>query len=228
MMKLSSAQLIAVKSFIQSRGIKYIDVQTEIVDHVASAIEEKMDGNALLKFEDALKQTHASFGIFGFGSMEDAIIKGMNNRFRKIFWKNFSSFLGLKYMGMILLAGFLLYQMQVLINDQYHMLAIFLIAIFGLLGILVILSLNYKGYKNFLTYRTSSSYLIFIGSFLNLFNFVIGKAITGTIFGANSNYLIGTIVLLFFIIYVTAAFRTAIIGIRESKLLMEKYQLLAY
>lgn len=227
-MKLSTAQLAEVKRFIQSRGIKYIDVQTEILDHVASAIEEKMDGNALLTFEDALKQTHASFGIFGFGSMEDAIIKGMNSRFRKIFWKNFSALLGLKYIALVLLSGLFVYKAQVLINDYDHLLTIFLMAILGLLGILVVFSLNHKGYKNFLTYRTSSSYLIFIGSFLNLFNFGISKAIAGTIWGANSNYLIGTVILVFFGIYVIAAFRTAIMGIRESKLLMEKYQLLAY
>ncbi|WP_316752874.1 hypothetical protein [Pedobacter gandavensis] len=42
-MELSQEQLTEIKQFVQRKGFVYLDVQLEIIDHMASAIEEKMD-----------------------------------------------------------------------------------------------------------------------------------------------------------------------------------------
>ena len=106
-MQLTKAQLTEIKNFISKKGVKYIDVQMEIIDHTASAVEERLNADPSLSFERALQQTHASFGIFGFGAMEDAIINGMGKKYNRIFWREFLSFFGTKYIFLVLLSGFL-------------------------------------------------------------------------------------------------------------------------
>lgn len=225
-MKLTATQLSATKAFIQSRGIKYIDVQTEVLDHVACMIEEKMEANQELSFESALTQTHASFGIFGFSVMEDAIKEGMNKRFSKVFWKNFGRLFGLRYLPLMLFGGFLTYQFQGLVNDQDQLASIFLIALLGLFGLLLLFALKNKAYHDFLTYKTSMSYLMLMGSMFGVLNYATRGTKAIVFQGLAIQHLLSTIVLLLLVNYVIAAFQTAVKGIKESKLLMEKYQLL--
>lgn len=42
-MNLSKEQLHQIKALIAQRGFKDVDVQMEILDHVASSVEDKMD-----------------------------------------------------------------------------------------------------------------------------------------------------------------------------------------
>ena len=78
MKKLDKTQIDYIKSYILKKGVRYVDVQMEILDHVASAVEERMSVNETLTLDEALKEVHQSFGIFGFSSLEDAIVNGMN------------------------------------------------------------------------------------------------------------------------------------------------------
>jgi len=224
-MSLSEDQLTAIKNFISRKGIKYIDVQMEIIDHVASSIEEKMTADPSLSFETALKQTHSSFGIFGFSGMEDAIVNGLGKKYRIIFWKQFGSFFGPKYILLVLLAGFLTYKLEVLMGDYQYVVTSFLLVTISIVAIIAVLGLKYKAYNKLLVYRTSVSYVMFIGLFLQIFNLLVNKTSEGAIFGVNRNFLFGAIVLVVFVLYVISAVKIALVGIKESKLLLEKYQL---
>jgi hypothetical protein len=77
-MKLSADQIDQIKSWISKRGFTHTDVQYEIIDHVASAIEDKMDENPDLKLETAFKEVHQSFGVFGFSEIEESIASKLN------------------------------------------------------------------------------------------------------------------------------------------------------
>ncbi|MCX2453722.1 hypothetical protein OQX61_20800 [Pedobacter sp. PLR] len=44
-MEISQEQLSEIKQFVQCKGFVYLDVQLEIIDHLASATEEKMEAN---------------------------------------------------------------------------------------------------------------------------------------------------------------------------------------
>ncbi|RZK42049.1 MAG: hypothetical protein EOO90_09045 [Pedobacter sp.] len=225
-MTLDQNQIAEIKSLITRKGVKYLDVQMEIIDHTASAVEERLNANPDLSFEQALKQTHASFGIFGFGGMEDAIVSGMGKRYNRIFMRRFLSFLGIKYIGLVLLGGILLYQGQILAKDYVPVVSIILIATVALIGILVVVGLNHKGHQKFLVYGLSVRYLMFIGTFLQLFNLLMDNVADVIIFGLNRNFLMVSALLTLFILYVATAIYTAAVGVRESKSLMEKYNLL--
>lgn len=88
-MKLSKEQLDHIRGFISKRGFTAIDLQMEIIDHVACRIEDKLTKNPGLSFEQALKQTHAEFGIFGFSTLEEAMIKSLDRKYRGIIVQEF-------------------------------------------------------------------------------------------------------------------------------------------
>ncbi|WP_051293317.1 hypothetical protein [Olivibacter sitiensis] len=83
MRKLTAHQIEELKSFISKRGFVYTDVQLEILDHFACKVEEKMNLNTNLGFEDAMTAAHRDFGVMGFAPIEDAIGKDITNRLKR-------------------------------------------------------------------------------------------------------------------------------------------------
>ncbi|MCH7414754.1 hypothetical protein MM213_14735 [Belliella sp. R4-6] len=75
-MKLNKNQIDQLKKLISYKGYTEIDVQYEILDHVACRVEELMEENPTLSLPDAFRKVHASFGIFGFAGLEESY-KGM-------------------------------------------------------------------------------------------------------------------------------------------------------
>ncbi|RKQ42697.1 hypothetical protein BXY85_3308 [Roseivirga pacifica] len=82
-MSLSKDQIDQIKAFIHSRGFKHIEVETEILDHVASAVEKKLEENPKKSLEKAIQEVHASFGVFGFAGFEEVIIGQVIKQLRK-------------------------------------------------------------------------------------------------------------------------------------------------
>lgn len=226
-MNLSATQISEIKNFISRKGIKYQDVQMEVIDHVATAVEEKMNADGTLSFESALNQTHASFGIFGFSTMEDSISNGLSKKYTRIFWGQFLSLFGLRYLPLVVFAVFTLYKVQVLINDDQSLLTISFFSIIGLLT-LAIVYLNRNAYKDFLVYKISAMYLVYLSVFFQIFNVVLNLNAKPSVFGLQFNFLMASITIVVFCVYVFSALKTVQVGIEESKHLKERYQLLDY
>lgn len=66
MKKLTSEQIDQLFAFTQKHYVEYYDVQVELVDHLANAIEEQWNENPNLSFDEALENEYKKFGIFGF------------------------------------------------------------------------------------------------------------------------------------------------------------------
>lgn len=94
-MKLAKDQIAEIKKFIHSRGFTTIEVEMEILDHVASAIEAKMEANPNKSITKAIHEVHAGFGPLGFSVMEDELRKNYGKQFgiiqRDLLWAYFSS-----------------------------------------------------------------------------------------------------------------------------------------
>lgn len=56
-------------AFTRKHLVEYYDVQLELVDHLANAIEEQWKENKNLPFEQVLEQEYKKFGVFGFSSL---------------------------------------------------------------------------------------------------------------------------------------------------------------
>lgn len=82
-MSLSTDQISIIRDFIHSRGFKHIEVEVEILDHVASAVEEKLQADPDKSLQKAIHEVHASFGVMGFSVFEEETIKGFGKLMRK-------------------------------------------------------------------------------------------------------------------------------------------------
>lgn len=65
-MSLSKEQIEQLFLFTEKKYVKWYDLQVELVDHLANKIEEEMEQNKTLSFDEALKKVYATFGITGF------------------------------------------------------------------------------------------------------------------------------------------------------------------
>lgn len=69
---LTAGQIQQLFAFCESKRVQYYDVQVELVDHLANAIEIRMQNDPGLSFEKALELTYQDFGIFGFSKIVSA------------------------------------------------------------------------------------------------------------------------------------------------------------
>lgn len=81
---LTHEQIEQLFSFCKKHFVRYYDVQVELVDHLANAIEEKMAADKKLSFETALDRVFAGFGIKGFGEVVNSRTQSLFKHYRKV------------------------------------------------------------------------------------------------------------------------------------------------
>lgn len=94
-MKISEAQIESLYSFTRQHFVEWYDLQTELVDHLANAIEAQWQENPTLSFDEALQKEFKKFGIFGFMDVVEQRQVALNKKYNKIVWKHFREFFGL-------------------------------------------------------------------------------------------------------------------------------------
>lgn len=83
-MKLSENQIGELFDFTKKKLVFFYDLQVELVDHLASHIEELMEKNKSLSFDKALQEVYAEFGIFGFSHIVREKELQLRKRHRKL------------------------------------------------------------------------------------------------------------------------------------------------
>lgn len=83
---LTSEQIESLFTFCRKHYVYYYDVQVELVDHLANAIESEMESDPRISFEKALEKVHKSFGIMGFATVVAEKEKMVLKQGRKLFW----------------------------------------------------------------------------------------------------------------------------------------------
>lgn len=110
MKQVTKEQIQELYQFTKAHRIRYYDLQTEVVDHLASAIEAKWAENPNLPFQKALKEVYTGFGIFGFGKLEDEKRATIHTKIKRNVWKYVQSFLTPPKVLWTLIVVFLWYQ----------------------------------------------------------------------------------------------------------------------
>jgi hypothetical protein len=133
--QLSDEEIKLLFTFVESKNVHYKDVQYEIVDHLASAIEEKQEENPSFGFNRALDEVYSKFPITGFNLLIDA----KQSALTKFWYRKFLSYL-LSYFKMpkIVISGMIAYTIsQILIYGNTRQLAIiyFILILFALAGL---------------------------------------------------------------------------------------------
>lgn len=225
-MNLTKEQLSYIRSFIQQKGFNYIDVQLEILDHVASSVEEKMEADRELKFEDAVIETHQSFGVMGFSAFADGITNSIRAKYSRLFWRFFFSVFGYKYVLVLCFSIFAIYKMQELITANIFYI-FFVIGLLCVFGISTFSSIKPAVYKKFVSFDSGTSFLPFLGYILLLTNFAMNEVPAEyTISSISVQQLVLSLSIILFVLYFNAAIKTAKVSIRETKSLKDKYKLL--
>ncbi|MCV6630451.1 MAG: hypothetical protein OIF50_11415 [Flavobacteriaceae bacterium] len=87
MKKVSEEQIASLYQFTRAHFVEYYDIQTELVDHLASAIETQWQSHPELQFEVALQNEFKKFGVHGFEDVVAKRTKAMHKKYNKILWK---------------------------------------------------------------------------------------------------------------------------------------------
>lgn len=85
----TNEQIKTLFTFCEKHSVKYYDVQVELVDHLASAIERKMNSDSKITFENALEAVQRGFGARGFTYLIEEKQKIAKTQSRKLFYRLF-------------------------------------------------------------------------------------------------------------------------------------------
>ncbi|MCB0629030.1 MAG: hypothetical protein R2824_26370 [Saprospiraceae bacterium] len=90
--QLDQEQIRALFDFVNRKRVRYYDLQVELVDHFASAIEDIWRKEPNLPFDSAVNRVYSQFPITGFASLIDKQRKAIQKEaWRWIFqtWRNY-------------------------------------------------------------------------------------------------------------------------------------------
>ena len=84
--KLTPNEIEGLFLFCRKRKVKYYDVQLELVDHLATSIEEIWRTQPEIPFQDALTKIYLSFGVHGFLNMGKAKKRELRKKYDRLIW----------------------------------------------------------------------------------------------------------------------------------------------
>ena len=84
-MTLNKAQIDQIRTFINARGFVHVEVEMEILDHVATAVEDLLDKDPELSLDQAIEKVHLSFGVMGFSAFEDEVQSGLRKKMKRMY-----------------------------------------------------------------------------------------------------------------------------------------------
>jgi hypothetical protein len=93
MKKINAEQIDALYAFTIKHYIEYYDLQTELVDHLANAIEQRWVTDPNVPFEEALHHEFKKFGIFGFTELAERREHVLSKKYNSLLWEYGKSFL---------------------------------------------------------------------------------------------------------------------------------------
>ncbi len=121
-MKLTPEQIDHLYVFTRQHFVEWYDLQTELVDHLANAIEQQGVENPKISFEEALQIEFKKFGIFGFMDVVENRQQALHKRYHKMVWQHFKGFFTIpKIFGTLAFFGILT---QSMLNFQHAYLII--------------------------------------------------------------------------------------------------------
>ena len=94
--------------FCHKHFVYHYDCQIELVDHLASAIEEQWESNPGIMFHAALRNSFGKIGITGFSKIKEQKQKELHLKYNHLLWKYLLEFFGWPKFWLWLLHWYLL------------------------------------------------------------------------------------------------------------------------
>lgn len=92
MKKLTQEQIDQLFTFTKKHYVEFYDVQVELVDHLANAIEAQWEVNPNISFDEALQAEFKKFGIFGFTGLVEQKQNELHKYYNKMLWTEVKKF----------------------------------------------------------------------------------------------------------------------------------------
>lgn len=102
-MKINPQQIEQLYDFTKQHYVEWFDLQSELVDHLANAIEAQWEAFPKRTFDEALQLEFKKFGIFGFMDVVEERQKFLHKKYFKLIWHYYKGFF--KLPKIILTAG---------------------------------------------------------------------------------------------------------------------------
>jgi len=83
--KITPEEIEQLFDFCRKHYVPQYDLQIELVDHMASSVEEQWDTNPTLSFQEGLKKTFGNFGLFGFSKIKEKKEKELRRKYSRLF-----------------------------------------------------------------------------------------------------------------------------------------------
>ncbi|RRJ90361.1 hypothetical protein EG240_08910 [Paenimyroides tangerinum] len=109
MKKLTQEQIDQLFVFTKKHYVEFYDVQVELVDHLANAIEAAWEVNPNLSFDETLQAEFKKFGIFGFTGLVEQKQNELHKHYNKMLWNEIKSFFTIPKIVLTALLFFLVY-----------------------------------------------------------------------------------------------------------------------
>ncbi len=139
--KITTEETEKLFQFCHQHFVYHYDLQIELVDHLASAIEEQWEINPDLTFEEGIFKSFRKFGITGFSKIKEQKRKELNRKYNRALMKYLLEFFGWPKVLMTLAFTVMFATLlKTVINDMW-----IIIPYFGILTIFII----YYYYKIF-------------------------------------------------------------------------------
>lgn len=94
MRKVTAEEIERLYDFTRKHYVEYHDVQTELVDHLASGMDTNWEKKPELSFEENLQREFKNFGVFGFSEVVEKKSRALEKRYFRLVWKEMKQQLG--------------------------------------------------------------------------------------------------------------------------------------
>lgn len=171
-MKLSPDRITTLKKLISYKGYPEIDLQYEILDHVACKVEVLLEENPSLAIDDAFRKVHGEFGIFGFSDLAESYTKSIEKRYRRYFWEEFKMLFISYRIIFPIIVSFILYWLS--INSKLFEKQVSLPLWGGMFTIIAFVFIidrywtTNKSLKNYVSYRSSANSFYFFNLMMQI------------------------------------------------------------
>lgn len=133
MIKLTRTQIDQLYLFTRQHYVEWYDLQSELVDHLANAIETHWQENPKLTFEEVLNKEFQKFGVFGFMDVVEEKQKFLGKKYRKLIWNYYTEFFRLPKIILTFLSMLLIYKLLIVFDGAKDI----------IFGLILILSLGF-------------------------------------------------------------------------------------
>ena len=129
-MKLNPSQIDQLFTFTRQHYVEWYDLQSELVDHLANAIETQWQENPNRSFDEALQIEFKKFGVFGFMEVVEKRQAALGKKYNGLVWHHFKDFFGIPKIVLTIAMTLVLYSiLKISAYSEWIFIGLYLIVV---------------------------------------------------------------------------------------------------